>query len=151
MKNNKQTSRFFDIKPRSFVKLSSSVVERIFSEFSFRTLNKKSSSNLIYKNIVNTAFGANIIVSKRTDEKHTEFYVNTDICDLLPDIEKLCSEHTNKNTDNVSRKAQICCEAEEENCESSEEIHSRLVSPRKEPTALPSVEDTGEFDEEDEI
>ena len=113
MKDNKQSSRFFDIKPRSFVKLSSSVVERIFSEFSFRTLNKKSSANLIYKNIVNTAFGANIIVAKRICDKHTEFYVNPDIDDLLPRIETLCIENTKKSDNIINTKAQIHCEEEE--------------------------------------
>jgi hypothetical protein len=115
MKDNKQSSRFFDIKPRSFVKLSSSVVERIFSEFSFRTLNKKSSANLIYKNIVNTAFGANIIVAKRICEHKTEYYVNPDIDDLLPRIETLCIENTKKidKIININTKAQIHCEEEE--------------------------------------
>jgi monomeric isocitrate dehydrogenase len=126
MKDNKQSSRFFDIKPRSFVKLSSSVIERIFSEFSFRTLNKKSSSNIIYKNIVNTAFGACIIVSKQV-LTNIEFSVNDNICDLLPRIEKLCSEQTKKNIDIVSLKAQICCEAEEEeDYETIEDVHLRL-------------------------
>jgi hypothetical protein len=147
MKDNKKLSRFFDIKPRSFVKLSSGVVERIFSEFSFRTLNKKSSSNLIYKNIVNTAFGANIIMSMPIDAKHTEFYVNTDICDLLTDIEKLCAEHTNKNIDIGSRTAQICCETEEELSETTEDIHLRLESPRViKPLVAPRQESAEDWD-----
>jgi hypothetical protein len=125
MKDNKKTSRFFDIKPRSFVKFSSSVVERIFTEFSFRTLHKKSSSNLIYKTIVNTAFGADIIHNLRIDEKNSIYFIKTDICDLLPNIENLCSNFTKKNIDTVSIKAQICCEVEEE-CETMEEVHSRL-------------------------
>lgn len=113
MKDNKQSSRFFDIKPRSFVKLSSSVVERIFSEFSFRTLNKKSSANLIYKNIVNTAFGANIIVSQQIEVKNISYFVNPDIADLLPRIETLCIENTKKSDNIINTKAQIHCEEEE--------------------------------------
>jgi hypothetical protein len=113
MKDNKQSSRFFDIKPRSFVKLSSSVIERIFSEFSFRTLNKKSSANLIYKYIVNTAFGANIIVNRIDEQKHSTFYVKPDIADLLPRIETLCIENTKKSDNIINTKAQIHCEEEE--------------------------------------
>ena len=114
MKDNKQSSRFFDIKPRSFVKLSPSVIDRIFSEFSFRTLNKKSSTNLIYKNIVNTAFGASIIQSVSTDAKNIKFCVNADLIDLLPKIENLCTNHSRKNVDSVNGKAQIACEEEDQ-------------------------------------
>jgi hypothetical protein len=124
MKDNKKTSRFFDIKPRSFVKFSSSVVERIFTEFSFRTLHKKSSSNLIYKTIVNTAFGADIILSKHISQ-NVEFSVNMKYRDLLPDIEKLCSEQMRQKDDIVNKKSQICCEVEDD-CETMEEVHSRL-------------------------
>ena len=113
MKDNKQSSRFFSIKPRSFIKLSSDVVERIFSEFSFRTLNRKSSANLIYKNIVNTAFGANIIISERIDEHKSAYFVNDKFIDLLPRIEKLCSEQAKKGIVSVSPPAQIACEVEE--------------------------------------
>lgn len=89
------------------------MVERIFSEFSFRTLNRKSSANLIYKNIVNTAFGANIIISERIDEHKSAYFVNDKFIDLLPRIEKLCSEQAKKGIVSVSPPAQIACEVEE--------------------------------------
>ena len=114
MKDNKQSSRFFDIKPRSFVKFSTNVIDRIFSEFSFRTLNKKSSTNLIYKNIINTAFGASIIQSIMVDEKKVKYCINADFIDLLPKIENLCTNHSRKNIDSVNGKAQIACEDEDQ-------------------------------------
>jgi hypothetical protein len=75
--------------------MSPGVVSRIFKEFHFRSLTPKSSKNLIYKNIVNTAFETIIIVAK-SDGKHTEWLINDGLVEEIPKIQKLVTDYAKK-------------------------------------------------------
>lgn len=83
--------------------MSADVVARIFKEFKFRTITPSSSKNLIYKTIVNTAFGANIICSVMDDQKNVTWYVNDDFVEILIPLQEACK--------NVPLKG--CCLVEE--------------------------------------
>lgn len=75
--------------------MSPGVVSQIFKEFHFRSLTPKSSKNLIYKNIINTAFKAIIIVGK-SDGKHTEWSINSDLEEDLPKIQQMVANYAKK-------------------------------------------------------
>jgi hypothetical protein len=75
--------------------MSPSVVAKIFKEFHFRSLTPKSSKNLIYKTIVNTAFETIIIVGKN-DGKHTEWSINEHLVEEIPKIQKLVVDYAKK-------------------------------------------------------
>lgn len=70
--------------------MSADVVARIFKEFKFRTITPSSSKNLIYKTIVNTAFGANIICSIMDSDKHVNWFVNDAFVDVLIPLQEAC-------------------------------------------------------------
>jgi hypothetical protein len=76
--------------------MSPGVVSRIFKEFHFRSLTPKSSKNLIYKNIVNTAFETIIIISKRSIEHHTEWSINDGLVEEIPKIQQLVTDYAKK-------------------------------------------------------
>ena len=67
--------------------LSPSVISRIFNEFKFRTLSPSSSKNLIFKTILNTAFGTNIILSERNSDTSMSWFINPNIIELLQPLE----------------------------------------------------------------
>jgi hypothetical protein len=94
--------------------MSPSVVARIFKEFDFRSLTPKSSKNLIYKNIINTAFETIIIVGKY-DGKHTEWSINDKLIEEIPKIKQIVSDYAKK----VVRETHI--EGSFINCEDSDE------------------------------
>jgi hypothetical protein len=76
--------------------MSSGVVARIFKEFHFRSLTPKSSKNLIYKNIVNTAFETIIICSKHGKDKHIEWSINDGLVEQIPKIQNLVADYAKK-------------------------------------------------------
>jgi len=76
---------------RKTVKMSPGVLERVFDEFKFRSINRTSSKNIIYKNIINTTFGFNIIMSK-TEDGHVSYFINEEIEKTLFKLEKMCKE-----------------------------------------------------------
>lgn len=76
--------------------MSPGVVAKIFKEFHFRSLTPKSSKNLIYKNIINTAFNAIIITSKYGKDKHIEWAINSNLEENLPKIQKMVADYAKK-------------------------------------------------------
>ena len=76
--------------------MSADVVARIFTEFKFRSLTASSSKNLLYKTIINTAFGANIICSEKTDTGEMNWFINEDLADCLYKLEELCKNCCNQ-------------------------------------------------------
>jgi hypothetical protein len=95
--------------------MSPSVVARIFKEFHFRSLTPKSSKNLIYKNIMNTAFETIIIVSSYGKDKNIEWSIKGDIADKIPEIKLLVTDYAKK----VVREMPL--EGSFINCEDSDE------------------------------
>lgn len=75
--------------------MSPSVVARIFKEFHFRSLTPKSSKNLIYKNIMNTAFETIIIVSKYNG-KNAEWSINDKLIEEIPKIKQIVNDYAKK-------------------------------------------------------
>jgi len=83
--------------------MSPGVVAQIFKEFHFRSLTPKSSKNLIYKNIINTAFNAIIIVGKYDGkDKHTEWSINSNLEENLPKIQQMVADYAKKVLRDVS-------------------------------------------------
>lgn len=94
--------------------MSPSVVARIFKEFHFRSLTPKSSKNLIYKNIINTAFETVIVLGK-SDGKHTEWSINGDLKPYIPNIQKMVADYAKKVVrENPIDDAMIKCEDSDE-------------------------------------
>jgi hypothetical protein len=90
--------------------MSPSVVARIFKEFHFRSLTPKSSKNLIYKTIMNTAFETIIIVGKY-DGKHTEWSINGDLEPYIPKIQQMITDYAKKVVREIQiEDAMIACE-----------------------------------------
>ena len=95
--------------------MSPSVVSQIFKEFHFRSLSPKSSKNLIYKNIINTAFETIIICSKYNKDKHIEWSINENIEEMLPQIIDLVCNYAKKSIHENQEKPVIL------NCEDSDD------------------------------
>jgi hypothetical protein len=91
--------------------MSPSVVARIFKEFHFRSLTPKSSKNLIYKTIVNTAFETIIIVSSYGKDKNIEWSIKGDIADKIPEIQQMITDYAKKVVREIPiEDAMIACE-----------------------------------------
>ena len=67
------------------IKLSPAIIDKIFEEFKFKYLNKKSTIITILKNVYNTYFGRYIIKSDYDKNNHTEYTcppVSNDVVDF---------------------------------------------------------------------
>jgi hypothetical protein len=75
------------VKRNKQVKMSQSLIERIFKEYSFRHLTKLSNRNLIFKHILNKASGYYTIISNYSRETKTTMYdVNELVLDWIPEM-----------------------------------------------------------------
>ena len=73
------------------IKIGKELIDEIFKNYKFRTLTSSSSKNQIYREIVNTEFNKNVIITKH-DGKNVEWYVADDI---LENIERFTDLVTN--------------------------------------------------------
>lgn len=93
--------------------MSTDVVARIFTEFKFRSLTASSSKNLLYKTIINTAFGANIICSECDDNDNIHWFINEDLADCLYKLEQLCKNCSNQQVLGGGCEVVICEDEED--------------------------------------
>ena len=93
--------------------MSADVVARIFTEFKFRSLTASSSKNLLYKTIINTAFGANIICSESDTDDHIRWFINEDLADCLYKLEQLCKNCSNQQVLGGGCEVVICEDEED--------------------------------------
>ena len=71
------------------MKLSPDIIDRIFDEFKFKYLNKKSPTITILKNIYNTYFGKDIIKTTPNKNKEVEY-----TCDMVAnELIKFCKNY----------------------------------------------------------
>ena len=70
---NKMSQLFPSKNGLKSIKLSSTIVDRIFDEFKFKYLNKKSPTITILKNIYNTYFGKDLVKSLPDTSNHIHY------------------------------------------------------------------------------
>lgn len=75
------------------VKISKELIDEIFTNYKFRTLTSSSSKNQIYREIVNTEFNKNVIITKH-EGKHIEWYVSDEILENLERFTDLVVNHS---------------------------------------------------------
>lgn len=68
------------------IKISTQTIDKIFSKFIFRNLQKNSSPILIFKNIINSHFGKSIINNIVDNTRHSNIQLDEDFTDLYDDI-----------------------------------------------------------------
>ena len=82
------------VKRNKQINISPLLLDRIFTEFKFRNMNKLSNKNLIYKYILGDFMGTQVIMSDHNPEsKHTMYYIHENIEDQIATIRDLITNH----------------------------------------------------------